>query len=299
VGQSENGGTALPDTTLTLDAATSSPVRHAAMPHSAVLNVMIKAARRAGRSLKRDLGEIEKLQVSLKGPRNFVSAADQRAEEILYEELAKARPGYGFLGEEGGAREGTDNSHRWIVDPLDGTTNFLHGIPHFAVSIALERDGVIVAGLTYNPANEDLFLAERGKGAFLNDQRLRVAARQRLADAIVACGLPHYGRGDLALARNEIAAAQAHFAGLRRYGAATLDLAWVAAGRLDVYWERDLSPWDMAAGILLVREAGGYVSDIDGKDAIFAKANIVAGNETMHRELLRLLKEAGKAPAAP
>jgi myo-inositol-1(or 4)-monophosphatase len=268
------------------------------MPHSAILNVMIKAARRAGRSLKRDLGEIEKLQVSLKGPRNFVSAADHRAEAILYEELAKARPGYGFLGEEGGAREGTDKSHRWIVDPLDGTTNFLHGIPHFAVSIALERDGVIVAALTYNPANEELFLAERGKGAFLNDQRLRVAARQRLADAIVACGLPHYGRGDLALARNEIAAAQAHFAGLRRYGAATLDLAWVAAGRLDVYWERDLSPWDMAAGILLVREAGGYVSDIDGKDAIFAKANIVAGNETMHRELLRLLKEAAQAPAA-
>jgi myo-inositol-1(or 4)-monophosphatase len=268
------------------------------MPHSAILNVMIKAARRAGRSLKRDLGEIEKLQVSLKGPRNFVSAADHRAEAILYEELAKARPGYGFLGEEGGAREGTDKSHRWIVDPLDGTTNFLHGIPHFAVSIALERDGVIVAALTYNPANEELFLAERGKGAFLNDQRLRVAARQRLADAIVACGLPHYGRGDLALARNEIAAAQAHFAGLRRYGAATLDLAWVAAGRLDVYWERDLSPWDMAAGILLVREAGGYVSDIDGKEAIFAKANIVAGNETMHRELLRLLKEAAQAPAA-
>src|SRR3984885_7942899 len=152
----------------------------AVMLHSATLNVMIKAALRAGRSLKRDLGEIENLQVSLKGPRNFVTAADRRAEEIVRGELAKARPDYGFLGEEGGAREGADKTHRWIVDPLDGTTNFLHGIPHFAVAIALERSGTIVAGLVYNPANEDLFIAERGKGAFHNDRRLRVAARQRL-----------------------------------------------------------------------------------------------------------------------
>jgi len=274
-----------------------------AMLHSAILNVMTKAARRAGRGLKRDLGEVEHLQVSLKGPRNFVTAADRRAEAVVREELDKARPHYGFLGEEGGAREGSDKSHRWIVDPLDGTTNFLHGIPHFAVSIALERDGAIVAGLVYNPANEDLFIAERGKGAFLNDQRIRVAARERLADAVVACGLPHYGRGDLELARHEIAAAQQNYAGLRRYGAAALDLAWVAAGRLDAYWERDLSPWDMAAGMLLVREAGGFVSDLDGKDDIFVKRQIVAGNDFMHRELLRLLKEASKEaskePATP
>ncbi len=265
------------------------------MLHSAVLNVMIKAAHRAGRSLKRDLGEVENLQVSLKGPRNFVTAADRRAEEIVRQELAKARPDYGFLGEEGGAVEGADKSHRWIVDPLDGTTNFLHGIPHFAVSIALERSGAIVAGLVYNPANDELFVAERGKGAYLNDKRIRVAARVRLAEAVVACGLPHYGRGgDLALARAEIAVAQREFAGLRRYGAAALDLAWIAAGRLDAYWERDLSPWDLAAGSLLVREAGGFVSDLDGGDAIFAKRQIAAGNDTMHRELLRLLKEAGK-----
>ena len=265
------------------------------MLHSAVLNVMIKAAHRAGRSLKRDLGEVEQLQVSLKGPRNFVTAADKRAEEIVREELAKARPDYGFLGEESGAHAGSDKSHRWIVDPLDGTTNFLHGIPHFAVSIALERSGTIVAGLVYNPANDDLFVAERGKGAFLNDHRIRVAGRQRLAEAVVACGLPHYGRGDLELGRKEIAAAQQHYAGLRRFGAAALDLAWIAAGRFDAYWERDLSPWDMAAGIILVREAGGFVSDIDGHDAILTKGNIVAGNDTMHRELLKLLKEAGKA----
>ena len=266
------------------------------MIHSAVLNVMVKAARRVGRSLRRDLGEIEHLQVSLKGPRNFVTAADRRAEEMLRDDLEKARPGYGFLGEEGGFREGNDKSHRWIVDPLDGTTNFLHGIPQFAVSIGLERDGVIVAGLVYNPATEDMFLAERGKGAFLNDRRLRVAARSKLAEAVVACGLPHYGRGDLAVAHREIFAAQQHFAGLRRYGAATLDLAWVAAGRLDAYWERDLSPWDMAAGIILVREAGGFVSDIDGKDAMLTKGSVVAGNDTMHRELLKLLKNAAKEP---
>ena len=267
------------------------------MQHSAILNVMTKAAYRAGRSLKRDLGEVENLQVSLKGPRNFVTAADRRAEEIVREELAKARPDYGFLGEEGGARPGTDPTHRWIVDPLDGTTNFLHGIPHFAVSIALERSGVIVAALTFNPANDELFVAERGKGAFLNDRRIRVAARQRLSDAVVACGLPHYGRGDLVLARREIAAAQQAYAGLRRFGAATLDLAWVAAGRLDAYWERDLSPWDMAAGVLLVREAGGFVTDLDGGETPVTTGHIAAGNDTMHRELLKLLKTAGKETA--
>ncbi len=263
------------------------------MQHSAVLNVMIKAAHRAGRGLKRDLGEVEHLQVSLKGPRNFVTAADRRAEETVREELAKARPDYGFLGEEGGAIAGSDKSHRFIVDPLDGTTNFLHGIPHFAVSIGLERDGAIVAGVVYNPANDEVFVAERGKGAYLNDKRIRVAARQKLADAVVACGMPHYGRGDLALARHEIAAAQQSFAGLRRYGAAALDLAWVACGRLDAYWERNLAPWDLAAGSLLVREAGGFVSDCDGKGDILKSGDVVAGNDFMHRELLRLLKEAG------
>ena len=179
---------------------------------------MIKAARKAARTLKRDFGEVEHLQVSLKGPANFVTAADRRAEEILYEELSQARPGYSFLGEEGGRREGADKTHTWIVDPLDGTTNFLHGIPQFAISIALQREDTIVAGLVYNPANDDLFTAERGKGAFLNDQRLRVAARKRLTDSVVACGLPHRGRGDLALARRELLAVQEKVVGLRRFG---------------------------------------------------------------------------------
>ena len=167
------------------------------MLHSALINVMVKAARRAGRSLKRDLGEIENLQVSLKGPANFVSLADKRAEQMLLEDLTKARPGYGFIGEEGGAREGQDKTHTWIVDPLDGTTNFLHGIPQFAISIGLQREGTIIAGVIYNPANDELYIAERGKGAFLNDQRLRVAGRRKLADCVIACGLPHIGRGDL------------------------------------------------------------------------------------------------------
>src|SRR5262249_36879659 len=246
-------------------------------------------------TLKRDFGEIEHLQVSLKGPANFVTAADRRAEEILREELERARPGYGFLGEEGGAREGSDKTHRWIVDPLDGTMNFLHGIPHFAVSLAPEREGTIVSGVIYNRANDELYTAERGKGAFLNDQRLRVAARKRLADAVVACALPHPSRGDVELTRREHIAVLDKVAGLRRFGAAALDLAWVAAGRLDAYWERSLSPWDMAAGIALVREAGGFVTDLDGRDTMLASGGIVAGNDAIHRELLAALKAAGKA----
>jgi myo-inositol-1(or 4)-monophosphatase len=265
------------------------------MLHSALINVMVAAARKAARNLRRDFGEVEKLQVSLKGPANFVSAADHRAEETLRVELAKARPGYGFLGEEGGQQEGSDKTHRWIVDPLDGTTNFLHGIPHFAISIALERAGTIVAGVVYNPINEELFVAERGKGAFINDQRLRVAARRRLSEAVIACGLPHLGRGDLAQFRKEFAAVQEKVAGIRRFGAATLDLAWIAAGRLDAYWERNLSAWDIAAGLLLVREAGGFASDLDGGDDMFAKREILAGNETMQHELLAMIRQTNRA----
>ncbi|MBV9630424.1 MAG: inositol monophosphatase [Xanthobacteraceae bacterium] len=262
------------------------------MLRSALLNVMVAAARKAARSLTRDFREVEKLQVSVKGPGNFVSAADHRAEAILREELAKARPGYGFLGEEGGLIAGSDKTHTWIVDPLDGTTNFLHGIPQFCISIGLERQGTIIAGVIYNPIADELFTAERGKGAFLNDQRLRVAARRDLGEAVFACGLPHRGRGDLALFRSEFEAIQDKVAGLRRFGAAALDLAWVAAGRVDAYWERDISPWDIAAGLLLVREAGGFVTDASGKDTMMQTGSIVAGNEIMHHELLKLLKGA-------
>ncbi|MGH6740633.1 MAG: inositol monophosphatase family protein, partial [Bradyrhizobium sp.] len=202
---------------------------------------------------------------------------------------------YCFLGEEGGRREGADKSHTWIVDPLDGTTNFLHGIPQFAISIALEREDAVVAGLIYNPANEELFIAEKGKGAFLNDQRIRVAARKGLADAVIACGLPHRGRGQLELGTKEIGAMQHEVAGLRRFGAAALDMAWVAAGRLDGYWERNIKPWDIAAGLILVREAGGFVTDCDGDDDMMGKSQIVAGNEAIQKEVVRVLQQAGRS----
>ncbi len=264
------------------------------MLHSALINVMVKAARRAGRSLSRDLGEVENLQVSLKGPANFVSAADRRAEEMLYTDLSKARPGYGFIGEEGGTREGADKTHTWIVDPLDGTTNFLHGIPQFAISIGLQREGTMIAGVIYNPATDDLFIAERGKGAFLNDTRLRVAARKQLHDCVIACGLPHIGRGDLPLSRDEMTALQPRVAGLRRFGAASLDLAYVAAGRLDGYWERNLKPWDMAAGLIMIREAGGVVTDIQTPGDPLVSGDVVCGNETIHAELTKILRPLKK-----
>jgi myo-inositol-1(or 4)-monophosphatase len=260
------------------------------MPRSAILNVMAAAAMKAARGLNRDFGEVENLQVSRKGPADFVSAADHRAEQVIRAELERARPGYGFLMEESGETAGRDPQHRWIVDPLDGTSNFLHGIPHFAISIALERQGRLSAALVYNPIADELFTAERGAGAFLNDRRLRVAARTNLAEALIATGTPFKGRGDDRRYLGEIAAIMPAVAGIRRFGSAALDLAWVAAGRYDGFWERDLSPWDLAAGLLLVREAGGFATDMDGGDAIFAAGNVVAGNESMHGQLLRLLR---------
>jgi len=261
------------------------------MPASALMNVMLAAARKAGRSLARDFGEVEQLQVSLKGPSNFVSAADHRAEEILFQELTRARPGYGFLMEERGAIEGADRTHRWIVDPLDGTTNFLHGIPIFAISIALERDGELVAGLIFSPANQETFTAERGKGAYLNDRRrLRVAARTELSASVIGTGIPHSGRPDHDLFLKELGLVMTASAGVRRMGAAALDLAWTAAGRLDGFWERNLRPWDIAAGIVILREAGGYVTDADGKERMLDTGSVVAGNETIQRNLLKLLK---------
>jgi len=267
------------------------PERRSLAPRSATITVMIRAAFAAAKNLKRDFGEVEHLQISEKGPGDFVSHADIKAERTLRAELTRTRPEYGFLGEEGGETKG-DGRNRWIVDPLDGTTNFLHGVPHFAISIGLEREGKIVAGLIYNPANDEIFSAERGKGAFLNNRRIRVAARKRLADAIACCALPHHGRGDLALFRREMAAIQDKVAGLRRFGAAALDLAYVAAGRFDAYWERGLSPWDFAAGVLLVREAGGFVTDLADRERTMEAGDIIAGNEFMHRELLGLLAAA-------
>ncbi len=262
------------------------------MPVSALMNVMIGAARKAGRSLSRDFGEVSQLQVSIKGPANFVSAADQRAEEIVYRELAKARQGYGFLMEEGGEIEGDDKTHRWIVDPLDGTTNFLHSIPLFAISIALERDGELVAGLIYNPVGDELYTAEKGKGAFLNDRRLRVAARKSLQDSVLSTGIPFRGRGGYERFERETGPLMRDVAGLRRTGAASVDLAWTAAGRFDGYWEHDLQPWDMAAGIVILREAGGIATDITGGEDMLDKGSIVAGNPTIHKLLLGALQKS-------
>ncbi|HZZ34861.1 MAG TPA: inositol monophosphatase family protein [Caulobacteraceae bacterium] len=259
---------------------------------SALIKVMTDAARKAARGLARDFGEVTELQVSKKGAADFVSAADLKAEEFLFQELSKARPGYSFLGEERGLVEGTDKTHRWIVDPLDGTTNFLHAIPHFAINIALERDGQVVAGVTYNPVTHDLFWTERGRGAFMNDRRLRVAARTRLDEAVLGTGIPFLGHGQHARFLKELHQVSQKVAGVRRFGAAALDLAWVAAGRLDGFWERDLNAWDMAAGMLMVAEAGGRVTDAEGGDEIFAKGSICAANSELHPLVLARLKAA-------
>ena len=261
------------------------------MPASALMTVMISAARKAGRGLARDFGEVEQLQVSVKGPANFASSADLRSEETLYRELSKARPGYGFLMEERGAVEGPDKTHRWIVDPLDGTTNFLHGLPLFCIAIALERSGEIVAGLTYNPISDELYTAEKGQGAFLNNRRLRVAARRSLADALITTGIPHRGKPGHERFLAECKGLMGQVAGIRRTGSAAIDLAWVAAGRFDGYIERGLSPWDLAAGLVLVREAGGLVTDAQGGKRMLETGDIVAANAQVHRAMLDLLAQ--------
>jgi len=263
-----------------------------AMISSPLMTVMVDAVRKAARGLKRDYGEIENLQVSRKGPGNFVSAADRKAEEVLRDALMKARPGYGLVLEESGIVEGADKSHTWHVDPLDGTTNFLHGIPHFAISVGLEREGQIVAGVIYDPAKDELFVAERGKGAYLNNRRLRVSGRVDMADALVAYGSPYLGRGDHPKLLREVAAVMAVSGGIRRFGSAALDLAYVACGRSDLYWERDLQTWDIAAGIILVREAGGFVSSADGGAEPLAARSVAAGNEHLHGDLVKLLRRA-------
>ncbi|WP_337997182.1 inositol monophosphatase family protein [Oleispirillum naphthae] len=263
---------------------------------SPLLNVMVSASRKAARGLVRDFGEVENLQVSVKGPSDFVSAADQKAERILQQELAKARPRFGFLMEEGGEIPGEDTAHRWIIDPLDGTTNFLHGIPQFAISIALQRDNQIVAAVVHNPVSDELFYAEKGAGAFLltpsRETRLRVSARAQMENALVGCGVPHRGRGDHPRFSGQLTRVMEHVSGVRRMGAAALDLAWIAAGRLDAYWEEGLKPWDIAAGILLVQEAGGVVIATDGSADPFAACNPLATNRKLQGPMLRLLRGA-------
>jgi myo-inositol-1(or 4)-monophosphatase len=258
---------------------------------SANINVMVQAAHKAARHLVRDFGEVENLQVSIKGPGDFVSAADHRAERILHQELSRARPGFGFLLEETGTVAGDDH-HRWIIDPLDGTTNFLHGLPHFAISIGLERHGELVAGVVYDPIKDELFCAEKGAGAYLNDRRLRVSRRSDLANCLIGTGIPVLGwRGREQGYARQLDRISAEVAGIRRLGTASLDLAYVAAGRLDGFWEYGLYPWDIAAGIVLVREAGGLVGQLEDGDPL-EPGTLVAANQTVYPRLMELLRFA-------
>jgi myo-inositol-1(or 4)-monophosphatase len=263
---------------------------------SALINVMARAAERAGRALIRDFGEVEQLQVSRKGPADFVSAADHKAEKIVRQELQRARPEFSFLMEESGRIDGPDKQNVWIVDPLDGTTNFLHGLPHFCVSIGLARDNEVIAGVIYDPLKDELFWAEKNNGAYLNNQRLRVSARKRLSDALLATGIPfriHEGQPVKEKFMEQLHSVMGRLAGVRRFGSAALDLAYVAAGRYDGYWENGLHPWDVAAGLLIVREAGGFVTEINGKRYELGAPNILAANDGLHDPLVRLF--SGKA----
>ncbi len=268
---------------------------------SGLIRVMEKAARKAGGRLRRDFGEIEHLQVSRKGPADFVSKADMRAERTLYDELKQARPDWGFKLEEAGEIEGEPGKPRWVIDPLDGTSNFLHGIPHFAISIAAQEPrldgsgwGDVVAGVIYQPITDETFWAEKSRGAWLQDARLRVSARSHLSDALIATGIPFQGAGDPAEWMKIYSAIGPNVAGVRRFGAASLDLAWVAAGRFDGFWETGLSEWDTAAGCLLVREAGGFVSDFRGRSEPIAARQVLAANDALHSKLHKLLATALK-----
>lgn len=262
------------------------------MQGSANLNIMIKAARKAGRSLVKDFREVENLQVSSKGPGDFVSRADKAAEEILKEELLGARPNYGFLGEEGTQVDGTDPTRRWIVDPLDGTTNFLHGMPHWAVSIALEHKREIVAGVVFDPAKDEMFYAEKGQGAWLNDsQRVRVSGRIQMIECVFATGIPFGGRKYLPATLQDLARLMPQVAGVRRWGAAALDLAYVATGRYDGYWERGLNAWDIAAGVLLVREAGGFVEPLRHEQDLLESGQLIAGSGAIFDKFASVIRE--------
>jgi myo-inositol-1(or 4)-monophosphatase len=265
--------------------------------HSGLMTIMDRAARKAGAKLRRDFNEVQHLQVSRKGPADFVSKADQASERTLYDELIRARPDWGFLLEEGGEIAGDPNKPRFIIDPLDGTSNFLHGIPHFAISIAVEEQMAngsreITTALVYQPLTDESFWAEKGRGAWLMDQRLRVSGRGDLTEALIATGIPFHGQGDFAQWARIFGAVAPEVAGIRRFGAASLDLAWVAAGRFDGFWEANLQPWDVAAGMLLIREAGGFVTDFRGGERAMERSEFLAGNDVMHSKLHKLVAGA-------
>jgi myo-inositol-1(or 4)-monophosphatase len=260
------------------------------MQGSANLNVMIKAARKAGRSLSKDFREVENLLVSRKGASDFVTRADTAAEQIICDELMAARPTYGFLGEETGEIEGQDPTRRWIVDPLDGTTNFLHGLPHWAVSIALEHKGQIVAGVVYDPTKDEMFFAEKGAGAWMNESRIRASVRNRIDESLYATGIPFATRGELPATLKDLANLMPACAGVRRFGAASLDLAYVAAGRYDGFWERSLQVWDMAAGIVIAKEAGAIVEGIAPHSNPLETNDILVANEPQFEKFSKFFR---------
>ena len=265
--------------------------------HSGLITIIDRACRKAGGKLRRDFYEVQQLQVSKKGPADFVTKADQQSERTLYEELGKARPDWGFLMEEGGDIPGNPDKPRFIVDPLDGTTNFLHGIPHFAISVAVEEEMAngkreITSAMIYQPITDEVFWAERGRGAWVQENRLRASARRHLDECLIATGIPFLGHGDFAQWTRIFGAVAPEVAGIRRFGAASLDLAWVAAGRFDGFWESGLQPWDVAAGILMIREAGGFVTDFRGGDRVIERQEVIAGNDATHSKLQKLVANA-------
>ena len=264
------------------------------MSSSPVLTVMINAVRKAARGVQRDYGEVSSLQVSMKGPGDFVTNSDKKAESVLRGELAKARPTYGFLGEEEGESKGPDPDHRFIIDPIDGTSNFMHALPFFAVTVALERKGEIVSGVTYNPVTDEMFHSEKGQGAFLNNKRMRVSSRKHLHEALVSTNIPHIGQKDQVLHRNEVAVLQARTTGLRALGSAALELAYVACGRLDAAWCHHLNAWDMAAGLLFIRESGGFVSRLDAEGDPLHSGGYVASNGELMAQMKQALVDAAK-----
>ncbi|MGB0934523.1 MAG: inositol monophosphatase family protein [Alphaproteobacteria bacterium] len=261
---------------------------------SALMNVMVRAVSKAARRIVRDFGEIEQLQVSMKGPGNFASKTDHQAEKTLYEELSRDRPDYSFLLEESGYIKGNDENNCFIIDPLDGTNNFIHGVPHFSISVALQRDNEIIAGVIYDPIRDELFCAEKGAGAFMNNRRIRVSGRRDLKTCMIGTGLSIRSPEKRELTQRTINAIGPQIAAIRNTGSIALDLAYVAAGRFDGYWRHNLQAWDVASGLILIKEAGGYVSDMNGKNAILEKKNIVAGNEYTHTPLLKIMKECAQ-----
>ncbi len=264
------------------------------MAHTPIMTVMIAAIRKAARGVQRDYGEVSSLQVSVKGPADFVTNSDKRAEKVLREELSKARPTYGILGEEEAETKGSDPDHRFIIDPIDGTFNFMHGLPLFALTIALERKGEIVAGVTYNPIHDELFHAEKGTGAFINNKRMRVGARREISESLIFCEIPNRADKNHDLRRKELALMQTRVAGLRGLGSAALNLAYVAMGRFDGGWIVGLKAWDMAAGLLFVKESGGFVEGVDGEANALHTGGLVCGNADLLPQIKSVLAEAKK-----